>query len=434
MTEGGVAGDSRPLGDGGLPHDAALLHDSGLLEDGGLPHDAALLHDGGLLEDAGKELDAAIDLRRRIHRRPETGLDLPLTQAAVLEALDGCDLEISTGTATTSIVAVLHGDQPGPTTLLRGDMDALPMPEDTGLDYASSFEGRMHACGHDAHVAMLVGATRILSARRKELRGRVVLMFQPGEEGGGGASVMLAEGLLDTFGPVDRAFALHITPSLPSGLIAARPGTLMASADEFRITLTGRGGHASMPHEATDPVPVACEIVGALQSMITRRIEVFDPAVLTVTRIEAGTTTNVIPETVTCEGTIRAVSDASRAATIAGLRRVAEHVAAAHGCRAEVEIVEGGYPVTVNDVDAAGRTLAVAGDLLGERRAVLMPSPIMGAEDWSYVLRQVPGSMAFLGAAPPGVACPAPNHSNRMTIDEAAMTTGIAMHVAMALG
>jgi amidohydrolase len=313
-------------------------------------------------------------------------------------------------------------------------MDALELPEDSGLDFASEVDGKMHACGHDAHVAMLVGAARLLAARRSELGGRVIFMFQPGEEGHGGARVMLSEGLLSTYGAVDRAFAIHITPIITSGLVACRAGTMLASCDEFQIKVIGRGGHASMPHDATDPVPVACEIVTAIQAMVTRVVPAFDPAVVTVTRINAGTAFNVIPESVTCDGTIRSVSDRSRDKVIAGLRKVAEHVAAAHGCRAEVDLIEDRhYPVTVNDSGSAERTLTVAENLIGSERVLRMPSPVMGAEDWSYVLQQVPGSMAFLGAAPPGIAHPAPNHSNRMVIDEDALATGIALHAAMAL-
>jgi hippurate hydrolase len=390
--------------------------------------------DPALLVDAEQALDAAVALRRRIHARPETGLDLPITQAAILEELDSLGLETVAGGATTSVVAVVEGDQPGPTTLLRADMDALEMPEDTGLDFASTVDGKMHACGHDAHVAMLVGATRLLTQRRAHLAGRVVLMFQPGEEGHGGARIMLEEGLLRAHGEVDRAFALHITPTLPSGMVGCRAGALLASCDEFRIVVTGRGGHASMPHDATDPVPVACQIVTALQSMVTRVVPAFDPAVVTVTRIQAGTAFNVIPETVTCEGTIRSVSDSTRDLTLTGVLQVAEHVAAAHGCQADVEIIaDSHYPVTINDANAAERTLAIAMDLVGSERVLRLPTPVMGAEDWSYVLQQVPGSMAFLGAGPPGVMHPAPNHSNRMLIDEPAMVTGIALNAAMVL-
>jgi hippurate hydrolase len=390
--------------------------------------------DPALLGEAGQALDAAVALRRRLHARPETGLDLPITQGVVLEELDGLGLEVATGTAATSVVAVLVGDRPGPTTLLRADMDALEMPENTGLEFASTAEGKMHACGHDAHVAMLVGATRILARRRKELAGRVVLMFQPGEEGHGGARIMLDEGLLRAYGDIDRAFAIHLAPIIPSGLVACRGGALLASCDEFRIVVTGEGGHASMPHDAIDPVPVACQIVTALQTMVTRVVPAFDPAVVTVTRLQAGTAFNVIPETVTCDGTVRAVSDASRNLALTGLRQIAENVAAAHGCQAGVEFIANThYPVTINDTVAAERTLSVAGELLGSERVIRMPTPVMGAEDWSYVLQQVPGSMAFVGAAPAGVKKPAPLHSSRMLIDEGAMATGIALYAAMAL-
>ena len=396
--------------------------------------DSPIQVDPTLVAEAGGLVDAAVELRRRIHRHPETGLDLPVTQEVLLNALVGLGLNLATGTATTSVVATLDGERPGPTTLLRADMDALEMPEDSGLDFASEVDGKMHACGHDAHVAMLVGAARLLTARRSELGGRVIFMFQPGEEGHGGARVMLSEGLLSTYGAVDRAFAIHITPIITSGLVACRAGTMLASCDEFQIKVIGRGGHASMPHDATDPVPVACEIVTAVQAMVTRVVPAFDPAVVTVTRINAGTAFNVIPESVTCDGTIRSVSDRSRDKVIAGLRKVAEHVAAAHGCRAEVDLIEDRhYPVTVNDSGSAERTLTVAENLIGPERVLRMPSPVMGAEDWSYVLQQVPGSMAFLGAAPPGIAHPAPNHSNRMVIDEDALATGIALHAAMAL-
>ncbi len=206
---------------------------------------------------------------------------------------------------------------------------------------------------------------------------------------------------------------------------------MMASADAFEMTITGKGGHASMPHDAVDPVPVACELVMALQSMITRRVSVFDPAVLTIASISTGTTNNVIPERAVLQGTIRATSEGARRIALDGLARVAEHVCAAHLCEVSSSWIMD-YPVTINSEEAAERTLKVAGELLGPARVLRMPTPVMGAEDWSYVLQKVPGNMAFLGAAPAGVATPAPNHSNRMMIDETAMVTGIALHVAMA--
>jgi amidohydrolase len=389
--------------------------------------------DSEIVKEAGNELGTAVDLRRAIHAHPETGLELPRTQELIAGHLEGLGLAPSLGDKCTSVVAVLEGDGPGPTTLLRADMDALEMPEDTGIEFASTVSGKMHACGHDTHVAMLIGAARLLKARRKDLKGRVILMFQPGEEGHDGAKTMIQEGLLSSHGSIDRAFALHISSVIPSGWITCRTGTMMASADEFRIFVKGEGGHASMPHDATDPVPVACEIVTALQSMITRTVPAFDPAVLTVTTITAGTAFNVIPETVICAGTIRAVSDRSRDLVLDGLHRISGNIAAAHGCTATVEMEGANYPVTVNDSRFAEHTLSVAQLLIGDGRVVRMPSPVMGAEDWSYVLQSVPGSMAFLGAAPAGVERPAPNHSNRFIIDEDAMATGIAMYAAMAL-
>jgi len=384
-----------------------------------------------LLDAAGGLLDDAVDLRRRLHRRPELGLDLPDTQAAVLDALDGLPLSVATGTTTTSVVAVLEGDREGPTILLRGDMDALPMPEDTGLEYASEVDGAMHACGHDAHTAMLVGAARLLTERRADLAGRVLFMFQPGEEGHGGARFMLEEGLLEGDHRPSAAFAIHQTPNMPSGLVAAKGGAQLASADVIELTVTAEGGHASMPHLANDPVPIACSIATAIHTMVTRSVDVFDPAVVTIAKIRAGTTNNVIPETAYLEGTIRAVSERTRKRVWDNLRRLADGIAAAHGATAELTIREG-YPVTVNDEGWAATSLAVAEATLGHGKALTMPTPVMGAEDFSYVLNEVPGAMAFLGTNP-GVAHAAPNHSNRMVLDEGAMTSGIALYTAMAL-
>jgi len=390
-----------------------------------------------LLTEARNLQPGTVRLRRRIHRNPEQGLRLPDTQAAVLEALADLPMKVHTGTSTTSVVAVIDGARPGPTVLLRGDMDALPLNEDTALDFASEVDGSMHACGHDTHVAMLASAARLLAARRDELAGRVVLMFQPGEEGHHGARYMIDEGLLDPTGPggtPDKALALHITSKLPTGLVTCRPGPIMASSDVLRLTLTGRGGHASAPHDALDPVPAAAAVVGALQTMVTRRISAFDPVVVTIAHIVAGTTTNVIPETAHLEGTVRTLSEPTRALVHGEIRKMCEHVAAAYGCTAEVEI-EVGYPVTVND-DAVGRhVVELAAALLGERNAEPMVNPVMGAEDFSYVLQRVPGAMAFLGACPPGVeVSEAPsNHSNRVVFDEAAMAHGVAMYAAFAM-
>ena len=395
----------------------------------------------GVREHANDLLDDTIALRRTLHEWPELGNDLPITRDRVLESLEGLPLSITTHQSTSGIVALLEGSRPGPTMLLRGDMDALPMPEDTGLDYASHVDGCMHACGHDTHTAMLSSAARVLSDRRDDFAGRVLFMFQPGEEGHHGARFMLDEGLLEvpdrsdgTPSPVDAAFALHITSALPSGWVSSRPGAVMASADTMTIRITGRGGHASEPHRALDPIPVACEIVQALQTMITRSIDVFDPSVVTVGRISAGTTNNVIPEIAEIEGTIRATSEHTRAKVHDGIRRVAEGVAMAHGCECDVQVIFG-YPVTTNDDIFADFALDMARDVVGQRQVVTLPHPVMGAEDFSYVLQNLPGAMMFLGGTPQGVnpATAAPNHSNRVMFDEDAMAAGISLYATAAL-
>ncbi|MGZ4644154.1 MAG: M20 metallopeptidase family protein [Blastococcus sp.] len=389
-----------------------------------------------LLSAAYSDADRTIDLRRRLHRHPEIGLHLPRTQAMVLEAFAELPVEVTTGKTTSSVVGVLRGERPGPTYLLRGDMDGLPVHEDSGLPFASEVPGRMHACGHDTHVAMLLGAARLLSERRDELAGQVVSMVQPGEEGFHGARYMLDEGLLDIVpeAPVAGAFALHISSQFASGSINVRPGPMMAAADQWRMVVRGRGGHASMPHTAADPIPVAAQIVLALQSMVTRRVDVFDPAVVTVAHIEAGSTNNVIPDSAFLEGTIRTLSAATRTEVVAAVGQVAGHIAAAHGLTVEFEHVEG-YPVTVNDPGVAAQVLQTAATLLGERASSLMRAPLMGAEDFSYVLERVPGAMAFLGACPPGVepeSAPG-NHSNLVVFDEEPLPAGVALYAQMAM-
>jgi amidohydrolase len=281
------------------------------------------------------------------------------------------------------------------------------------------------------HTAMLLGAVSLLAERRGSLRGRVRFMFQPGEEGFHGAEWMIREGAL---ADVAAGFALHVSPNLPAGTLWTKGGALMASADLLEIEVTGKGGHASTPYLANDPMPVAAEIVQALQVLVTRRINTFDPVVITIAKINAGTTSNVIPETVQMTGTLRAVSEASRGLALRSMQKLVEGIASAHDMRAEVRVLPG-YPVTVNDDDSASFALDVAGSLLGNESVGRMPQPVMGAEDFSYVLQERPGAMAFLGVCPPGQhparahAC----HSNRMTIDEDAMRAGIAIYAALAL-
>jgi amidohydrolase len=392
---------------------------------------------GDLLSEARALGPDVVQLRRSIHRRPELGLDNPETQGRIVEAIAALGLDIRTGAGLSSVVATLEGSRPGPTILLRADTDALPMTEDTDWPDRSEIEGRAHVCGHDAHAAMLVGAATILARRRDEIAGTVRFMFQPGEEGSAGAVAMLDQGVL-TDGltePVSAAFAIHVTPNIPVGLVSSRPGPLMASTDDFFVTVRGRGGHASSPHLANDPIPVAAEMITALQTFVTRRVNAFDPAVITVGHLTAGTTMNVIPETARLEGTIRTVSEMTRLGVIDGFERVVRGIAAAHDCEVEVRMQEG-YPVTVNDEGFVGFGNEVARSVLGEGAYFEMPFPIMGAEDFSYVLQQVPGAMFFLGVCPDDIAnsLEAPScHSNLMRLNEEGLPVGVALHAAVAL-
>jgi amidohydrolase len=376
-----------------------------------------------------------IELRRSLHAEPEIGLDLPRTQRKVLDALEGLPLELSIGEGLSSVTAVLRGGQPGPTVLLRGDMDALPVTERTGLPYASTVAGAMHACGHDLHTTMLAGAARLLSARQADLAGNVIFMFQPGEEGPGGARIMVAEGVLDAAGPPPvAAYALHVASGLlPFGLLASRSGPIMAAADQLHVTVRGRGGHGSQPHHAADPIPVACEIVLALQTMVTRQFDVFDPVVITVGSFHAGTRRNIIPEEAVFEATVRSFSPAARERIATASVRLCESIAAAHGLEADARY-NAEYPVTVNDAAQTAFATRVVGDVFGEDRFTPMPDPEAGAEDFSRVLEEVPGCYLFLGACPgDDYDGAADNHSPYAVFDDAVMADGCLLHASLAI-
>nr|WP_295371899.1 M20 family metallopeptidase [uncultured Sphingosinicella sp.] len=385
------------------------------------------------------ELEGVVELRRAIHADPEIGLNCHRTTEKIKRALQGLPLEYREGPSTSGLIAILRPSKPnagdnGRAVLLRGDMDALPMQEETGLPFASQVPGAMHACGHDAHSAMLVGAARALCARRDSLPGTIVFMFQPGEEGYHGARFMIEDGLLDDVLPgrrPDAAFALHIWPNMPRGIVASRGGPLLASADTLNATVTGKGGHAAMPHESLDPIPVACEIVTALQTLIARTVPVTDPAVLSITKISAGTAHNIVPTSAELLGTLRTLSEERRSTLQAAFKRVVEHVAAAHGMTGSAEVTQG-YPVTLNDTRATDLVRRCAEDLGSDWSE--LPAPIMGAEDFAYVLREIPGAMAILGTAPKGTDPESnpPLHNTRMIIDEETMAKGVALHCALA--
>jgi amidohydrolase len=388
------------------------------------------------LRDDAQELTADLtELRHRLHRHPEIGLDLPVTQRTVLEALDGLPLEISTGQALSSVTAVLRGKPGGPTVLLRGDMDALPVTEATGVDFTSTVPGAMHACGHDLHTAMLVGAARLLSAHRDALEGDVVFMFQPGEEGWDGAGAMIAEGVLDASGRrADSAYGIHVSSGMcPRGRFTTRPGTLMAASDRLNVVIRGAGGHGSEPHTAKDPVSVAAQLVGDLQTMVTRRFDVFDPAVVTVGYFHAGTKRNIIPDDAEFDATVRTFSPEARELMRTEAVRLCEHVAAGYGLKADA-VYSAEYPVTVNDGEHASFAAQVALEVFGADGYEPMATPLTGAEDFSRVLAQVPGCYLFLGACPTDDWAGAPsNHSPRAAFDDSVLPRGALLHSEVAV-
>ncbi|MYW92806.1 amidohydrolase [Amycolatopsis rubida] len=394
-----------------------------------------------LHEDARSQQDDLAQLRRELHREPEIGLDLPRTQERVLRELDGLGLEISTGTDTTSVTAVLRGEgaardsaQPR-TVLLRADMDALPVQEATGLDFAAA-NGAMHACGHDLHTTSLVGAARLLHTHRDRINGDVVLMFQPGEEGWDGAGVMLKEGVLDAAGQrVDTAYGLHVFSSmLPSGQFASRPGTLMSASHKLLVTVHGEGGHGSMPHRAKDPISAAAAMITALQTMITRRLDIFDPAVLTVGVIRGGTKRNVIPATAEFEATVRCFSDDTAALLDTTIRETIDGAARANGVTADV-VFENEYPVTVTDADETAFGAEVVRETIGEQYYTDLPNPVAGSEDFSRVLAAVPGTFLGLGALMPGLEPhTAPNnHSPYADFDPSVLSRAATVYAELAV-
>lgn len=365
-------------------------------------------------------LGELVALRRELHANAEVGLHLPQTQGLVLDALAELDLEITTGTGLSSVTAVLRGGRPGPVVLLRADMDALPVVEATGLPFAA--EAAMHACGHDLHMAGLVGAARLLAERREQLAGTVVFMFQPGEEGYAGGRLMIEEGVLDAAGrrPV-AAYAVHVDCRTEGGTAVTRSGAIMASASSLRVRVAGTGGHAAWPEHAIDPVPVAAEIILALQSFVTRRVPVSDPAVVSVTRISADSAAgNVLSAVVDLEASVRTLSPETLRLVREELPRLVTAIGDAHGCTVGAEFVDS-YPVTVNDPAETARVFDLLDELYDASRVTRLAAPSMASEDFAYVLEEVPGTLVFLGVRPEGIdAASAPGmHSETAVFDDA---------------
>jgi hippurate hydrolase len=381
------------------------------------------------LAEAQEIQDELATLRRRFHQEPEIGLDLPKTQAKILAALDGLGLEVTTGKSLSSVTAVLRGSKSDKTVLLRADMDALPVTELADLPYKSQIDGAMHACGHDLHVSMLIGAAKLLVKNKSQLNGDVVFMFQPGEEGFDGAGHMIKEGVLTASGrKADATYGIHVSSSsTPTGAFTTKGGTMMASADEIHVTVLGMGGHGSQPHTAKDPIPVAAEMVSALQLMITRSFDAFDPVVITVGQFHAGTKANIIPDTAEFQATIRTFSPENRVRIKTEAVRLCTSIAEGYGLKADVKVVEQ-YPVTVNNDSHAKFVGKVAAELFGKDAYMDMPHPIAGAEDYSRVLEAVPGSYMFLGASvDEDFMNSEVNHSPRAMFDDSVLYRGTAM-------
>ena len=373
-------------------------------------------------------------LRRKLHQIPEFGLELPKTLELILKQINGLG-EITTSKEISSAVLHIKGDQPGPTVLLRADMDALAVIEDTNLDYAST-NGFMHACGHDLHMAMGVGAAKILSSRKSEIKGDVIIFFQPGEEGHHGADVMIDQGDLMVSGskPI-RAYGLHVFSSYPLGMMGSKAGPLMASAGDLFVTVTGSGGHGSMPWLSKDPISVLTEIMSALQTMVTKRFNAFDPVIVNIGWLKAGdtATTNVIPESASFGATVRVFSEENATKLKKYTTELAESIAKAFGLSATVEFNRA-TKVLVNDASAIQAVEKVTTKLFGAGRYVNLPAPIAGGEDFASIVHEIPGAFVFMGAAPPGVdpSTAATNHSNKAVFDDSVLADGAALLVELA--
>jgi hippurate hydrolase len=373
-------------------------------------------------EDFGEKI---VTLRRDIHREPELGFDTKKTAEKVLGALDGLPLEVQTGVAENGIVATLRGRDDGPTVGLRADLDALPIHEETGLPFASEIDGKMHACGHDGHTSMLVGAAHALCGMRERLNGTVKFFFQPAEEGGGGGKVMVEEGVADD---VTSIFALHLWPGLPFGTAATKAGPIMAAADAFEVTVRGTGGHGAFPHQTADAIAMAAQIVTALQTLVSREVDPVEPAVVTVGEIGAGSAFNIIPETARLGGTVRTLNEDLRRRMPERIEQLARGVA--QGMRGDAELdYSFSYPVTMNDEGAAQHALTVIRGLFGEESTLELSNPAMGGEDFAFFLEKIPGAFIWLGVGEDVSYL----HTPTFAFDEEILPQGSALLTALAL-
>ncbi|ALU73418.1 amidohydrolase (plasmid) [Rhodococcus erythropolis R138] len=377
-----------------------------------------------------------VQTRRLLHRTPEVGLRLPKTQEFVKSALDDLGIEYTVGTNCDSVTGLIRGKNPsGHAVLLRADMDALPIREHADVDFAAD-NGAMHGCGHDLHMAMLLGAARLLKDVEHELAGTVVLMFQPGEEGHDGALRMIEEGILDAAGTkLAAAYALHVFSSkFESDFIGVRPGPVMSASDSLSVTVIGQGGHGSAPHQAADPIAAAAAMISGLQTMVTRRFDIFDPVVLTCTSIAGGQPGSIIPDNVEFTATVRSFSTASQERLQSESEQVLAGIAAAHGVQVQIDYQQL-YPVTVNDPVEASRVLRLGRALYGDNGVRELAAPMAASEDFAHILSRVPGAFVILGATPDGKSAEdAPfNHSAEAVFNEKILPRGAALLASLAM-
>jgi carboxypeptidase Ss1 len=384
------------------------------------------------LKEARKIEPEIIKIRRDIHQNPELAYKEKATARLVADKLRTLGLGVKTGIGGTGVMAVLRGPGSGKVVALRADMDALPIEELADIDFKSRVKGVMHACGHDTHVAMLLGAARLLVNRKDELAGTVKFLFQPAEENGGrgGAKPMIQAGVMAD-PKVDYVFGLHIDNDLSSGTLGFRGGPIMASPDTFEIKVIGRGGHGAYPHETVDPVYVAAQVIIALQGVSGRMIDPIQPFVITIGSIHSGTKENIIPDQAILQGTLRTLDEKTRKLAKAKIAEVAKGVSKAFSAKAEVDFEEDAYPVTVNDVHVTEQAMKIIKKI--PHTKVRTREPIMGGEDFSRFLHEAPGTFYFLGNNNPAKGCVHPNHSPRFKVDEDVLKLGAASLATLAM-